>query len=86
MKIIECFVGRGRFTPMNALMGEKELVAGLRRIFLIWHSPYLEGPTRAKANVSTQQCKIVLKKNVRSRERVEVELGFGSFLKSKVGI
>lgn len=61
-------------------MGEKELVAGLRQVFLVWHSPYLKGPTRAEANVSTQQCKIILKKDVRSRERVEVELGFGPFL------
>jgi hypothetical protein len=65
---------------MNTLMGEKELVAGLRRIFLVWHSPYLEGPARAEANVSAQQRKIVFTKDVRSRERVEVELGLGSFL------
>lgn len=65
---------------MSALVSEKELVAGLRRIFLVWHSPYLEGPARAEANVSTQQCKIILKQDVRSRERVEVELGLGPFL------
>ena len=65
---------------MSALMGEKELVAGLRQIFLVRHSPHLKGPTRAKANVSTQQCEIILKKDVRSRERVEVELGLCSFL------
>ena len=67
-------------------MGEKQLVAGLRRILLVWHSPYLEGPACAEANVSTQQRKIILTKDVRSRERVEVELGLGSFLQAKVRI
>jgi hypothetical protein len=71
---------------VGALVGKKKLIAGFRRIFLAWHSPYLERPARAKANVSTQQCEVVLKKDVGSGERVEVELSFGSFLQTKVGI
>ena len=67
-------------------MGEEEHIAGLWRVFLAWHSPYLERPARAKANVPTQQRKIVFKQNMGSRERVEIELGFGSFLQTKVGI